>query len=418
MASSLGKSAWACLGLSVLVHAGGVVGLSRLEVPAPARAEREALLVFGAGPRFESFAPLPRAAQLPPEAPLPPPEAEGAEEEIAQEPPEPEPVRLGIAESTAETPNWLGFAEATEHRAQVAEVDQSALTREPGAAAPSGVASSASAGSTAAATASAPVAPQPAQAASASAEAGAAGAAGEVLPRVEVERPEPAAKESEFAEKAASPEQKEAEDSTAKEERDGPQKEVQAEEAPGEQGSAEASPPAEAKQAVAPVPPVEAAVSTEAAGMPVMEPASESATERSDADRGGQASAEGAEGARDDRESDAASRTEIVDRRRLGQVIAARGLQLRTVRPQWGLTTLATASPRNPTLVIHFNRAGRVTRAGFIRGQGTGYVAVDEPLLNAVYQWTATGEELLRLPEGDTTATVTIELRIMLRASG
>lgn len=402
MATSLGKSAWACLGLSVLVHAGGVVGLSRLEVPTPARAERETLLVFGAGPRFENVAPLPQA---PP--PTPPPEAKSPEEENTAEPPEPEPVRLGIAASTAETPNWLGFAEATEHQAPVAEVDQSALTRDAGAAAPSGT-DAASPSSTAAATASAAPLQQPPQATAVPVQAGAVTAAGEVSPRAEVERPEAAANESEFAERSGNPERSATEAPAAQEDRDGPPQDVQekAEEAPGENAPTRALAQTVATPEVSPAAPGEA------------ESATEPATERSDADRGEVSSARGMEGTQDDRESDAASRTEIVDRRRLGQVIAAKGLQLRTVRPQWGLTTLATASPRNPTLVIHFNRAGRVTRAGFVRGQSTGYVAVDEPLLNAVYQWTATGEELLRLPEGDPTATVTIQLRIMLRAAG
>lgn len=110
---------------------------------------------------------------------------------------------------------------------------------------------------------------------------------------------------------------------------------------------------------------------------------------------------------------------------RPGQPAAAEGLQINTVRPRWRYTTLLTASPRNPTVLITFGRDGRVKRAEFaVRGGKvlhSGERDVDEPLLNAIYQWTAAGKAIEALPEPrpdedpDSTGGLTVTIRIMLR---
>jgi hypothetical protein len=107
---------------------------------------------------------------------------------------------------------------------------------------------------------------------------------------------------------------------------------------------------------------------------------------------------------------------------RPGQPVAAKGLDIKTRRPQWGTTTLLTAFPANPVVVIEFNRSGKVVRAQFARDgkrvMSTGYEDVDEPLLNAVYTWTAAGKALEKLPEDDPDATVRIVLSVVLRQPG
>jgi hypothetical protein len=70
-----------------------------------------------------------------------------------------------------------------------------------------------------------------------------------------------------------------------------------------------------------------------------------------------------------------------------------------------------TTIPRNPTVRITFNRAGRVTRAEFLPGRNTGYPEVDGPLLSAMYRWTAKGKKLRDAgPEG-----ITMNFRVLLR---
>ncbi len=101
-----------------------------------------------------------------------------------------------------------------------------------------------------------------------------------------------------------------------------------------------------------------------------------------------------------------------------GRVVAAEGLEISTRRPQWSRTTRATARPRNPVMWITFGRDGRVQRAGFLsdgeRVYNTGFQDVDEPLLNAVYRWTARGRALDELPPDQPGAGVTIRLRVLL----
>jgi hypothetical protein len=102
----------------------------------------------------------------------------------------------------------------------------------------------------------------------------------------------------------------------------------------------------------------------------------------------------------------------------LGHVLAAQGLQIATRRPRWSNTTMLTRSPRNAVVVIRFNRDGVVKYADFAtvghRRYSTGYEDVDEPLLNAIYSWTAKGEALNKLSPDDPTATVKIVLTIVL----
>lgn len=96
-----------------------------------------------------------------------------------------------------------------------------------------------------------------------------------------------------------------------------------------------------------------------------------------------------------------------------GMPLTGKGIRIRTVVPRFSTTTRLTAVPRNPVVVIRFNRAGRVVKAEFENNQGTGYRDVDEPLLDAVYRWTAAGEQLNRIPAG-TNETLTFRIRYLL----
>lgn len=96
---------------------------------------------------------------------------------------------------------------------------------------------------------------------------------------------------------------------------------------------------------------------------------------------------------------------------RPGRVLAADGLEIQTRRPQWSYVTTVTRRPRNPTVEIFFGPDGRVRRAAFATDgvvlYNTGFDDVDQPLLNAIYAWTARGRQLAELSEND-------ELRILI----
>jgi hypothetical protein len=114
-----------------------------------------------------------------------------------------------------------------------------------------------------------------------------------------------------------------------------------------------------------------------------------------------------------DRESIATALKQAVTVRP-GRPLAAQGLKIKTVQPEWELTTRLTTSPRNPVMRIRFGRDGKVKNAGFLRGYSTGYKSVDEPLRDAIYRWTAEGKALQELAADDPEAAITITVRIIL----
>ncbi|MDX2131703.1 MAG: hypothetical protein SFY69_06605 [Planctomycetota bacterium] len=95
-----------------------------------------------------------------------------------------------------------------------------------------------------------------------------------------------------------------------------------------------------------------------------------------------------------------------------GKNLARRGLQIRTSHLRLDSTTRVFARPRNPLVRLSFDRTGRVTRAEFVEGRTTGYEAIDRPLLDSLYRWSAAGKELDRLSASDPGATITLVFRI------
>jgi hypothetical protein len=104
-----------------------------------------------------------------------------------------------------------------------------------------------------------------------------------------------------------------------------------------------------------------------------------------------------APGEKSDAESIAAALEEAIDVKP-GKVLAAKGLQVQTVRPEWSVATRLMSSPRNPVVKITFGRSGKVLKAEFVEGQTTGWPDVDGPLKDALYRWTAKGAALSKLP--------------------
>jgi hypothetical protein len=113
-----------------------------------------------------------------------------------------------------------------------------------------------------------------------------------------------------------------------------------------------------------------------------------------------------------DKQADATSRKKVVEYR-LGEPLAAEGLDIKTVRPQWSIRTQVMTFPRSPLVRISFNRFGSAAKVELL--QSTGYEDVDRPLMDALYRWRATGEALRALSPTDPDATVEVTLRIRLR---
>jgi hypothetical protein len=117
------------------------------------------------------------------------------------------------------------------------------------------------------------------------------------------------------------------------------------------------------------------------------------------------------EGSESEKEADPTALTEPFQVQ-LGRTASGEGLEIFTQRPP-RFTTLVqrTARPRNPLVDIRFKPDGTVDSARFRHGEGTGYTAVDEPLLDAIYGWRARGSRLEAVGEGET---ITVSIRILL----
>ncbi len=122
-----------------------------------------------------------------------------------------------------------------------------------------------------------------------------------------------------------------------------------------------------------------------------------------------------------DRESSASiiKRAIKVNASKLNRPIVGKGLEISTVDPRFPASVRFTQLPRNPVLMIRFDNSGRVSKVGFLK-EGlkvfdTGSSVVDEPLINAVYQWRAKGKEIDALDPEDAEAFIEISMRILFR---
>jgi hypothetical protein len=118
-------------------------------------------------------------------------------------------------------------------------------------------------------------------------------------------------------------------------------------------------------------------------------------------------------GTKSEKEADASSTTASIEIRP-GHPAAAQGLDITTKRPHFTRLTRVVSYPeRNPLFKVTFNARGVVTKVKLM--ESSGVRDVDEPVINAIYQWTAKGKALQELASGDPASGLTISVRILLR---
>jgi hypothetical protein len=111
-----------------------------------------------------------------------------------------------------------------------------------------------------------------------------------------------------------------------------------------------------------------------------------------------------------DKQSSAASALSVQrDQWQLGKPLAGKGLELKPRRPTFTLLTMLTAAPGNPLCEMRFDSSGKVQLARIVESSGDS--RVDEAILNSLYDWRASGEELAHLNPGQT---YTITMRMVL----
>lgn len=124
------------------------------------------------------------------------------------------------------------------------------------------------------------------------------------------------------------------------------------------------------------------------------------------------------QGRQDTRDADFAA-IRAAERVRLGQPVAAKGLRINTVKPRGTHLHSIMAMYTDPVVRVFFDRSGKVRDVKFIRRSQ--HADVDRYVLNAVFQWTAEGEELLKLPisgPDDTPQMVFVDFVIVRPLSG
>ena len=97
--------------------------------------------------------------------------------------------------------------------------------------------------------------------------------------------------------------------------------------------------------------------------------------------------------------------------------VVGKGLEIITVRPRYTSAVRLSAIPKNPVVVIWFDATGKVRKAEFLRDgrieYSSGVVGVDEPLLNAIYQWKAKGKQIDDLDRADPESLVEVTIKIV-----
>lgn len=92
-----------------------------------------------------------------------------------------------------------------------------------------------------------------------------------------------------------------------------------------------------------------------------------------------------------------------------GKLIPARGIQLKTRRPEFSMLALITGSARSPVVTIWFNKDGVAVNARIDLSSGRD--EIDGPILDSLFRWRAAGKQIEALKPGET---VRIQLRLLL----
>lgn len=121
---------------------------------------------------------------------------------------------------------------------------------------------------------------------------------------------------------------------------------------------------------------------------------------------------EGSPGIQDTRSAPPSSEPTDLRRLELGRVVSAQGLRINTTRMHLTSLQRAYRPSQSPLVEIFFDHEGKVSQARVPPGRGSGRSDIDQALINAIYEWTAQGEPIDQLQEGD--APLLIRMRILM----
>lgn len=121
---------------------------------------------------------------------------------------------------------------------------------------------------------------------------------------------------------------------------------------------------------------------------------------------------DGSPGTQDTRSAPPSSEPIEMRRVELGKAISAEGLKINTTRMHLTSLQRSRRPGGNPLVEIFFDHSGQVVKARIPRGRGSGRSDIDQALINAIYEWTAKGEAIDKLEDGD--APLLLRMRILL----
>jgi hypothetical protein len=124
-------------------------------------------------------------------------------------------------------------------------------------------------------------------------------------------------------------------------------------------------------------------------------------SQQTPATQAGTAPGKPADGEKSDRESDATSIVDVPQAKwRNGRPLAGKGLNVRTQRPVFDeLTTISTGGT-NPIVEIEFDKEGVPKNCVILQSSGT--QLIDQPIIDCLYRWRASGSQLEKLSVGKT----------------
>ena len=124
-------------------------------------------------------------------------------------------------------------------------------------------------------------------------------------------------------------------------------------------------------------------------------------SQQTPATQAGSAPGKPTNGEKSDRESDATSIVDVPQSKwRNGRPLAGKGLNVRTMRPVFDELTSISTSGSNPIIEIEFDKNGKAIHCELL--QSSGSRLLDEPIMDCLYKWSASGSQLANLPEGKT----------------
>lgn len=380
------------LAASAVLHSvGGVAGtqLSIVETAPESASPPEAWNNAGASiVLMEPYVPPPPLDEAAPEPQQPIPEESLAASQPpeAPEPPPPLDLRLGIDGSTADSSNMLGFREATPHSARKSEIDQPALDPDAGQVQPPLKLAGAPDAQPAPPS---PLPPRPIKATTAREDT----ESRPEIPPIPTVQPLTAmvGPPITLAENPYVP-------GPALAGANGSDRVGNAASRPGASGQ-----------------PGQAATSPPPSPHPTARPGEGGESDQSRPEQTADPDRAKAPGLRSESESDPTSKTDPIEIR-FGQTVAGDGIEIVTRRPRqpvFSKLTRVVAWPTNPVVAATFDASGTVVEVKIVKTSG--FDDVDQPVLNMVYSWRATGPRLESLAKTDPNARFTLRFAILLR---